>query len=59
MPTLVPIHLNYRDTADYKSVIIKTVTALISKEAVEDLKLQRGDKAVAVVKATEVMVAKE
>lgn len=36
-----------------------TVTALISKEAVEDLKLQRGDKVVAVVKATGVMVAKE
>ena len=36
-----------------------TITALISKEAVEDLKLQRGDKASAVIKATEVMVAKE
>jgi molybdopterin-binding protein len=36
-----------------------TVTALISKEAVEDLKLQRGDKATVVIKATEVIVAKE
>lgn len=36
-----------------------TITAIISKEAVEDLKLQRGDKAAAVIKATEVMVAKE
>ena len=36
-----------------------TITALISKEAVDDLKLQRGDKAEAIIKATEVMVAKE
>jgi molybdopterin-binding protein len=36
-----------------------TITAIISKEAVEDLNLQRGDKAAAVIKATEVMVAKE
>ena len=36
-----------------------TITALISKEAVLDLKLQRGDKAAAVIKATEVMVAKD
>jgi molybdopterin-binding protein len=36
-----------------------TITAIISKEAVEDLKLQRGDRAAAVIKATEVMVSKE
>ena len=36
-----------------------TITAIISKEAVEDLKLQRGDRAAAVIKATEVMVAKD
>jgi molybdate transport system regulatory protein len=36
-----------------------TVTALISKEAVEDLKIKVGDKVEAVIKATEVMVAKE
>ena len=36
-----------------------TITAIISKEAVEDLKLQRGDRAAAVIKATEVMVSKD
>jgi len=36
-----------------------TITALISKEAVEDLELEPGDKVEAVIKATEVMVAKE
>jgi len=36
-----------------------TITAIISKEAVEELKLQRGDRAAAVIKATEVMIAKE
>jgi molybdate transport system regulatory protein len=35
------------------------VTALISKEAVEDLNIRVGDKVEAVIKATEVMVAKE
>jgi molybdate transport system regulatory protein len=34
------------------------VTALISREAVEDLKIRVGDKVEAVVKATEVMIAK-
>ena len=36
-----------------------TVTALISKEAVDDLNIKVGDKVEAVIKATEVMVAKE
>jgi len=36
-----------------------TITALISKEAVEDLDIKVGDKAEAVIKATEVLVAKE
>jgi molybdopterin-binding protein len=36
-----------------------TITAIISKEAVEDLKLQRGDHAAAIIKATEIMVGKE
>ncbi len=36
-----------------------TITALISAEAVEDLDIKVGDKVEAVVKATEVMVAKE
>jgi molybdate transport system regulatory protein len=35
-----------------------TITALISKEAVEDLNIKVGDKAEAVIKATEVLVAK-
>jgi molybdate transport system regulatory protein len=35
-----------------------TVTALVSLEAVEDLKIKVGDEVEAVVKATEVMIAK-
>jgi len=35
------------------------VTAIISKEAVEELDIKTGDKVEAVIKATEVMVAKE
>ena len=35
-----------------------SVTALISKEAVEDLGIAVGDQVEAIVKATEVMVAK-
>ncbi len=34
------------------------VTAFITKEAVEDLKIKKGDTAAAIVKSTEVMVAK-
>jgi molybdopterin-binding protein len=34
------------------------VTALISREAVEDLNIKVGDEVEAVVKATEVMIAK-
>jgi molybdate transport system regulatory protein len=36
-----------------------TITALISKEAAEDLALKPGDKVETIVKATEVIVAKE
>src|SRR3990170_4353771 len=36
-----------------------TITALISTEAVEDLNIKVGDKVEAVIKSTEVMVAKE
>ncbi len=36
-----------------------TITAVITKEAVEELKLKKGDTVEAVVKATEVIVAKE
>jgi len=35
------------------------VTALISREAVEDLNIKKGDSVEAVIKATEVMIAKE
>ncbi|TET57648.1 LysR family transcriptional regulator [Candidatus Bathyarchaeota archaeon] len=35
------------------------VTAIISKEAVEELDIKAGDKVEAVIKATEVMIAKE
>jgi molybdopterin-binding protein len=34
------------------------VTAIISKEAVEDLRIKVGDEVEAVIKATEVMIAK-
>src|SRR6476619_4446392 len=37
----------------------QTLTAVITRDAVEELKLRRGDEALAVVKATEVMVARE
>ncbi len=36
-----------------------TITSLITKEAVEDLKLKRGDKVSVVIKSTEVMIAKD
>ena len=36
-----------------------TITAVISKEAVEDLALKAGDRVEAIIKATEVMVARE
>ena len=38
---------------------LATVTAIISREAVEDLNIKTGDKVQAVIKATEVMIAKE
>jgi len=36
-----------------------TITAVITREAVEELKIKRGDVVEAVIKSTEVMVAKE
>jgi len=36
-----------------------TITALISREAVEDLNIKPGDNVEAVIKATEIMIAKE
>ncbi len=35
------------------------LTAVITRDAVEELKLRRGDAALAIIKATEVMIAKE
>ena len=37
----------------------QTLTAIITRDAVTELKLRRGDEALAIVKATEVMVARE
>jgi molybdopterin-binding protein len=37
----------------------QTLTAIITRDAVEELKLRRGDPAVAIIKATEVMIARE
>jgi molybdopterin-binding protein len=36
----------------------QVLTAIITKDAVTELKLRRGDEAVAIIKATEVMVAR-
>jgi len=37
----------------------QTLTAVITRDAVEELKLRRGDEALAIIKATEVMVGRE
>jgi molybdopterin-binding protein len=37
----------------------QTLTAVITREAVDELKLRRGDEALAIVKATEVMIGRE
>jgi molybdopterin-binding protein len=37
----------------------QTLTAVITRDAVDELKLRRGDPAIAIVKATEVMIARE
>jgi molybdopterin-binding protein len=36
-----------------------TVTSVITKEAVEDLKIKKGDKVKVIIKSTEVIIAKE
>ena len=36
-----------------------TITAVITKEAVEELGLKKGEKVMAIIKSTEVMVGKE
>jgi len=35
------------------------VTAFITKESVEDLNIRKGDRVVAIIKSTEVMIAKD
>lgn len=35
------------------------LTAIITRDAVDELKLRRGDSAIAIIKATEVMIARE
>ena len=35
------------------------LTAIITRDAIDELKLRRGDEAVAIVKSTEVMIARE
>jgi molybdopterin-binding protein len=37
----------------------QTLTAIITRDAVTELRLRRGDEALAIIKATEVMVARE
>jgi len=37
----------------------QTLTAVITADAIRDLKLRRGDDAVAIIKSTEVMIARE
>ena len=37
----------------------QTLTAVITRDAVEELKLRRGDEAMAIIKSTEVMIARE
>ena len=37
----------------------QTLTAVITRDAVEELQLRRGDEALAIVKSTEVMIARE
>jgi len=37
----------------------QTLTAMITADAIEELKLRRGDSAVAIIKSTEVMIARE
>ena len=37
----------------------QALTAVITRDAVEELKIRRGDEALAIVKATEVMIARE
>ena len=48
-------------TATVKVKITKpiTITAVITKESIEDLKIKKGDKVEAIIKSTEIIIAKE
>ena len=49
-------------TASIKMTVIRippSLTSIISREAVDDLDLKEGDEVVAIVKSTEVLIAKE
>ena len=37
----------------------QTLTAIVTRDAIDELKLKRGDDALAIVKSTEVMIARE
>jgi molybdopterin-binding protein len=37
----------------------QTLTAIITSDAINELKLRRGDDALAIIKSTEVMIARE
>ena len=37
----------------------QALTAVITRDAIDELKLRRGDEALAIVKSTEVMIARE
>ena len=37
----------------------QTLTAVITADAIRELKLRRGDEAMAIIKSTEVMIAKQ
>jgi len=37
----------------------QTLTAVITRDAVQELKLKRGDEAIGIIKSTEVMIARE
>jgi molybdopterin-binding protein len=37
----------------------QTLTAVVTRDAIDELKLKRGDEALAIIKSTEVMIARE
>ena len=45
--------------ADGSSIGNQSLTAVITRDAVRELKLRRGDEAVAIIKSTEVMIGRE